>query len=58
MKVSNEDIYKAAIQLIAGAMSGSPYATTPYSRLHEANENRIIDTAIKVARKVAESIEE
>ena len=58
MKVSNEEIYKATIQLIAGSMSGSPYATTPHSRLQEACEKRIIDTAIKAARKVAESIEE
>ena len=58
MKVSNEEIYKAAIQLIAGAMSGSPYAITPLSRLQGAKEKRIIDTAIKVARKVSESIEE
>ena len=58
MKVSNDEIYKAAIQLIAGALAGSPYATTPESRLMTASEDRIINFAIKAARKVAESIEE
>ena len=57
MKATNEQIFNAAVTLMAGALAGSPFSTSPDSRLRISGPQQV-QNAVKLARMIADAIED
>lgn len=57
MKVTNEQIFNAAVTLMAGAMAGDNFSNNASSRL-EYRSKKDAENAVKLAKMIAEAIED
>ena len=57
MKATNEQIFNAAVTLMAGAMAGDNYGHNASSRL-EYRSKKDAENAVKLAKMIAEAIED
>lgn len=57
MKVTNEQIFNAAVTLMAGAMAGDNFSNNASSRL-EYRSKEDAENAVKLAKMIAEAIED
>ena len=57
MKATNEQIFNAAVTLMAGAMSGDNFSNNSSSRL-EYRTKKDAENAVKLAKMIAEAIED
>ena len=57
MKATNEQIFNAAVTLMAGAMAGDIYGNNARSRLKYRSKEDA-ENAVKLAKMIAEAIED